>query len=367
MRQLTLEQFINRIPKADIHYHLLGGVRLETMVDLAEKYQHPLSLNEAKSYYRAYQHQTGSSKGGIAALSLLYQLMQQPEDYYRVLLEVAEDAQACGVKYIETFWNPSDTDLTYEVVNQALVAGIEAAFEQWGIVIRLIPSINREKSPEVALAMVEAMIRSPHPYVLGIGIDYKEHHAPVEHFWKAYQLAQKHGYKLTAHCSEFGLHWRNVESAIELLQVDRIDHGYSIIDNAQLTQKYAALAIPFTVVPSNTYFLNQWPNYQEWCANHPIITMAKAGLTIVPCTDDWHIHNTNTTNCYRTMVEDFGFDVLSLKTFMINSVKASWMDEEQKNLCIQSWSEAFDDAYQQLDEQILLDQAHHIHYRSPLV
>lgn len=364
MTALSLIQFINKMPKADIHYHLLGGVRMQTMIDLADRYDVVLSELDVKSYYRAYQQETGSTKGGIAALTLLYTLMRQPEDYARVLLEVAEDAHQCGVKYIETFWNPSDTELNYSDVNQALVMAIDQAKLQWDIVVRLIPSINREKSPEEAVTMVEAMIEHSHPYVLGIGIDYKEHNAPVEHFWKAYRLAQSHGYKLTAHCSEFGLHWRNVETGIELIGVDRIDHGYSIIDNPELMHKYAQKQIPFTVVPSNTYFLNQWPNPQDWSNNHPIKEMALAGLNIIPCTDDWHMHNTDTTNCYRIMVEEFGFDVLSLKTFMVNSLHASWLPPETITSLVKQWSQEFDKLYQQLNFTPLIPASQQIVYRS---
>ncbi|MGV3000891.1 adenosine deaminase family protein [Vibrio sp.] len=364
MKKLTLTEFIHHIPKADLHYHLLGGVRMATMLDLAQKYHQPLTENEAKTYYREYQSETGSTKGGIAALTYLYQLMKQPEDYYRVLLEVAEDAHTCGVLYIETFWNPSDTSLQYQCVNNSLVQAIDDAYEKWGIVIRLIPSINREKTPEVAVEMVETMLLHPHPYVIGIGIDYKEHDAPVEQFWKAYRLAKQHGYKLTAHCSEFGLHWRNVESGIELIGIDRVDHGYSIIENKELTRQYAQSQIPFTVVPSNTYFLNKWPDFNEWKNNHPIRAMAQAGLNIVPCTDDWHMHNTNSVNCYRTMVEDLGFDVMSLKTFIINSLKSSWLPKKQKEEWIDKWGLQFDEYYKQLSFCHSRPEAQQIKYRN---
>ncbi|WEM45566.1 adenosine deaminase (plasmid) [Photobacterium sp. DA100] len=339
---ITLTEFYHRFPKADLHYHLLGGVRLETMLWFANKYDIVLSELEAKAYYRAYQAETGIVKGGIEALTFLYQLMREPSDYAKVLLEVAEDAHACGVKYIETFWNPSDTPLSYAEVTCALADAIDSAYQNMGIVIRLIPSINREKSPEQAIAMVEDMIAAPHPYVLGIGIDYKEHDAPVEKFWKAYRLAKQHGYKLTAHCSEFGLHWRNVETGIELIGVDRIDHGYTIIDNPALTKEYAEKGIPFTVIPSNTYYFKQWPRYQDWCWHHPIRAMAKAGMNIIPCTDDWHIHNTDSANCYRVMVEDFGFDLESLKQMMLNSIEACWMPDSTKQQWLAEWSDEFD-------------------------
>ncbi|MGF1701764.1 adenosine deaminase [Photobacterium makurazakiensis] len=360
---ITLDQFYHQFPKADLHYHLLGGVRLETMLHFASKYNVPLSETEAKCYYRAHQHETGIVKGGIEALTFLYELMREPEDYYRVLVEVAEDAHACGVRYIETFWNPSDTNLSYRDATIALVEAIDQVERDMGLIIRLIPSINREKAPEIAVDMVEDMITYPHPYVLGIGIDYKEHNAPVENFWKAYRLASDNNLKLTAHCSEFGLHWRNVETGLELINVDRIDHGYTIIDNPKLTEKYAEQGVPFTVIPSNTYYFTQWPEREEWSRHHPIRAMAKAGLNIIPCTDDWHIHNTTSANCYRVMVEDFGFDLDSLRQMMVNSIHASWMPESVKQQWLDSWGVAFDNLRSSLVEEPSIEAEQLIQYR----
>ncbi|MDD1782579.1 adenosine deaminase [Enterovibrio sp. ZSDZ35] len=360
---LSLDQFFHSFPKADLHYHLLGGVRLSTMLDFASKYGVELSERDAKSYYRAHQRETGIVKGGIEALTFLYQIMKEPEDYARVLFEVAEDAHACGVRYIETFWNPNDTELSYATVTDALAEAIDKTQQQFGIVIRLIPSINREKSPEEAVEMVNMMLDYSHPYALGIGIDYKEHNAPVEHFWKAYKLAQKNGLRLTAHCSEFGLHWRNVETGIELLQLERIDHGYTIIDNLELTNHYAKTGIPFTVIPSNTYYFTQWPDHQDWCLNHPIRTMAKAGLNIIPCTDDWHIHNTTSANCYRVMVEDFGFDLDSLRQMMVNSIQASWADDDTKQQWLKQWCHEFDSLRSQLAAEPTIPADKLIQYR----
>lgn len=345
---LTLLEFLRQIPKADLHYHLLGGVRPETMLDFAKKYHVPLSEEEAHSYYRAYQAPNMPRKGGILALKLLYQLMQRPEDYYRVVLEVAEDAARVGLRYIETFWNPSDTALNYATLNQTLIAAADAAAAQFNVIIRFIPSINREKSPEIALAMVQEVIAHPHPYVLGIGIDYKEQNAGVEQFWLAYRQARQQGLKLTAHCSEFGLHWRNVQAGIELNGCDRIDHGYTIVDNPELCEKYARAGIPFTVVPSNTYYLKEWPQLSQWQANHPIRKMARAGLTIIPCTDDWHIHNTNSAECYRVMIEQLGFDLDAIRQMMINSLDAAWISSTQRQEWKQQWLNTFDDLRKKL-------------------
>lgn len=188
---LTLTEFLRQIPKAELHYHLLGGVRLNTMLALAKKYSVPLTEKEAKSYYRAYAHENEVIKGGIAALNFLYPLLRSVEDYQQVAYEVLEDAKNTGIRYVEFFWNPSDTTLPYNEVTEGLADIFVKAEKEWHIAAYLIPSINREKTPEIAVEMVEMVINYPHPRVLGIGIDYREDNAPIEHFWKAYRLAQK--------------------------------------------------------------------------------------------------------------------------------------------------------------------------------
>ncbi|GHA09703.1 adenosine deaminase family protein [Oceanisphaera arctica] len=363
--RLPFTEFLHRFPKVDIHYHLLGGVRLSTMQDLARHYGVALPEAEAKSYYRAYQSANGERRGGIAALNFLYTLMRSPQDYYRVAREVAEDAHATGIRYIETFWNPSDVCMSYQAANGALIRACDDVERELGLVMRLIPSINREKSPEEAVAMVEAMIAHPHPYVLGIGIDYKEQLAPVEGFWKAYRLARAHGYRLTGHCSEFGLHWRNVETGLDLIGLDRIDHGYTVIDNPELAARCAREGVPFTVIPSNTYYLSQWPETDIWRQRHPIRKMAELGLNIVPCTDDWHMHNTNGAELYRVMVEEFGFDLDGIRQCMLNGIEASWAPETLKARWRNDWPDEFDRLRAALAAEPVIPPQRHVRYRLP--
>lgn len=360
---LTLTDFLQQIPKAELHYHLLGGVRIGTMLALANKYSVPLTEKEAKSYYRAYANENEVIKGGIAALNFLYPLLRSIEDYQLIAYQVLEDAKNTGIRYIEFFWNPSDTNLSYKQVTEGLATIFIKAEQEWQISAFLIPSINREKSPEEAVKMVKNVIENPHPRVLGIGIDYREDNAPIENFWKAYRLAKEHGLHLTGHCSEFGLHWRNVETGLSLIGLERIDHGYTIIDNNQLMDDCAKKAVPFTVVPSNTFYLKKWPDYNEWRKNHPIRKMAKAGLKIIPATDDWHMHNTDGVKCYQTMIEAFGFDLDSIRQFIVNSIDAAWQKESIKQQWRINWLSTFDNLRQQLRMEPQIDSSLKISYK----
>lgn len=359
---LTLTEFLRQIPKPELHYHLLGGVRLNTMLDLAEKYGVTLTEKEAKTYYRAYAHENEVMKGGIAALNFLYPLLRSIEDYQRVAFEVLEDAKNTGIRYVEFFWNPSDTALPYHEVTEALSAIFEQAETAWQISAYLIPSINREKSPEEAVAMVEMLIHYPHPRVLGIGIDYREDHAPIENFWKAYRLAEQHGLRLTGHCSEFGLHWRNVETGLDLIGLERIDHGYTVVENPELMARCVQEGVPFTVVPSNTFFLKKWPDHNEWRSKHPIREMAKAGMKIIPATDDWHMHDTNGVKCYQVLIEEFGFDLDGIRQLISNGIDAAWQPEPVKQQWRYQWLAEFDQLRQNLVSEPVIEPSHRIEY-----
>lgn len=360
---LTLPEFLRKMPKAELHYHLLGGVRIQTMLDLAHKYGITLSEKDAKSYYRAFAHENEVMKGGIAALNFLYPLLRETEDYERVAYEILEDAKNTGVRYVEFFWNPNDAPLPYKDVTLALAKVFEKAEEEWNISAFLIPSINREKSPEEAVEMVQWMIDFPHERVLGIGIDYREDNAAIEKFWKAYRLAKENGYRLTGHCSEFGLHWRNVETGLDLIGLERIDHGYTVTENKALMDKCAHEGIPFTVVPSNTFFLKKWTDHSEWQLNHPIRQMAKAGMVIIPATDDWHMHDTNGQKCYQVMIEDFGFDLDGIRQCIENGINAAWQPEAVKESWRQTWLTEFDSLRSQLSEEPTFTPEFHTDYK----
>ena len=342
---LSLNSFFHQFPKADLHYHLLGGVRLETMLDLACKYGVELSEAEAKSYYRAYCRETGITRGGLSAQTLLYnKLLQQPEDFTRIVLEVAEDARDCNVRYIECLWNPFKSLPEHKAVVDALAEGIRLAKENTGIIIRMIACINRDQSDEQALDTARMIMTHTHPHILGIGLDcHPENVARDCYKTIAAELKEK-GMKVSAHFSSGGQHqqWQDIEEAIKFLNVDRIDHGYSIVHNEEFAKECAERGIAFTVAPSNTHYLKKWPDREQWQEQHPSRRMARHGVNLVPCTDGWHLHNISSAECYRIMVEELGFDLNDIRQILANSLNGSWMEDGQRQQWLKEWTEEYD-------------------------
>jgi adenosine deaminase len=177
--------------------------------------------------------------------------------------------------------------------------------------------------------------------VLGIGIDYSEVNRPPEMFAEAYALARRSGLKTTAHAGEFGMPWTHVRTAVELLKVDRIDHGYTIVDQPDFARQCADRGIIFTVVPTNSYYLRTLPA-DRWALDHPIRRMAALGLRMHPNTDDPTLHKVTPTQAWGMMVRHFGFSVDDLRGFMVNGLDGAWMDASTRRTWQADFGRSFD-------------------------
>jgi adenosine deaminase len=334
--------FFHALPKTELHCHLLGTVRHETFIDLAERGNAPIERSEIDSFYTRGEKPVGVLR---VLRALDEHLLTRPDDLHRIAYEYLQDCAAHNVRHSEFFWNPTGTvrvsRIAYPEAQAALVQAIRDAARDFGISALLIPSIDREADPDEAVEMVEWMKASRAHEVAGIGIDYRETDRPPELFWKAYREARKAGFKTTAHAGEFGCPWRNVETAVELLQVDRLDHAYTIVDNPDLARRYAERGIIVTVVPTNSYYLRTLPP-ERWAELHPMRRMPELGLRIHPNPDDPTLHKVNPSEAWELMFSHFGFSLDALRGFMLNGIDGAWVDEATKASWRKEWGRAFD-------------------------
>ena len=347
----ALTAFAQALPKMELHCHLLGTVRKNTFIELAGRAQAPLSIEEIEAFYTRGEKPVGV----LRVLRALDQwLLRTPDDLHRITYEYLQDAAAHNVRYAEFFWNPTGTvqcsGMGYGQAQAAILAGAADARRDHGIHGRLVPAIDREAPPMAAVQMVEWMLQHRHDDVPGIGIDYRENDHPPELFAQAYALARSHGLKTTAHASEFGLPWHNLQTALDLLQVDRVDHGYTVVDNPELAARCAEQGIVFTVVPTNSYYLRTLAP-ERWALDHPIRRMPELGIRVHPNTDDPTLHHVTPTGAWSMMVCDFGFSVAELRGFMLNGIDAAWIDASDKRTLRAEWSAEFDALCTRLNPQ----------------
>jgi adenosine deaminase len=338
----SLESFLRAIPKVDLHCHLFGTVRHATFAQLNRRAGSPLADEDVEGFYTRGEKPVGVLR---VLRALDADLVRGADDLHRLAYEYLEDAAAHNVRYSEFFWNPTGTarasGIPYRTAQDAIVRAIHDARRDFGIVGRLIAAVDREASPDAAVEMVGWVAANRCEEVIGIGIDYRENDRPPELFLQAYRDARRAGLKTTAHAGEFGMPWTNVRTALDLLQVDRIDHGYTVVDEPAFARECAERGVLFTVVPTNSYYLRTLPP-ERWALDHPIRRMPGLGLRIHPNTDDPTLHKVTPTRAWLMMTRDFGFGLDDLRGFMHNGLDGAWIDDETRLRWKAQWSEEFD-------------------------
>jgi adenine deaminase len=330
--------FFHAMPKVELHCHLLGAVRHQTFVELAERGNAPIDRAEIDAFYTRGEKPVGVLR---VLRALDEHLLTRPDDLHRIAYEYLQDCAAHNVRHAEFFWNPTGTvrvsKISYPEAQAAFVRAIQDAARDFKISALLIPSIDREADPDEAVEMVDWMKLNRAPEVAGIGIDYRETDRPPELFWKAYRDAKAAGFRTTAHAGEFGCPWRNVETAVELLKVDRLDHAYTIVDNPALARQYAERGIVVTVVPTNSYYLRTLAP-DVWAEQHPMRRMPGLGLRIHPNTDDPTLHKVTPSEAWELMFSHFGFTLTDLTGFMLNGIDGAWVDDATKATWRRDWA-----------------------------
>lgn len=345
---MNLTEFLQTIPKMELHCHLYGAVRKETFADMAARRKAPITAAQVDEYYTRARKPWPNNK---VLRALDQYLVKDANDLYRIALEYLEDSAAHNVRYAEFFWNPTATveaGLAYDLAQDAIVRAIRDAESQFGITGRLIPAIDRERGAAAASEMVQWVIQNRAPEVLGIGIDFNEADHPPELFADAYRDARRAGLRVTAHAGENGVPWKNVETAIDVLGAERIDHGYTVVDNPELAQRCAERGIVFTVVPTNSFYLRTLPD-ERWALDHPIRKMRSMGLRVHPNTDNPTLHKVTATRAWLIMVEDFGSDLDDVRRFMLNGLDTAWIDPGQRAAWRNEWTQEFDTLRAQVD------------------
>ena len=332
--------FFTAIPKTELHCHLLGTTQKSTFEDLVKESGAAVTQEEIDGFFTR-----GDKPVGVLRIfrALEKEILIKPEMLTRITYEYLADCKKHNIRYTEFFWNYTGLarHYSYTDAQAAIIEGIHEGERDFGVIGRLIPSMDREDTPEAAVELVKEMIAHRAPETIGIGIDYRENDHEPENFWKAFFMAKEAGFKVTIHAGEFGCHWRNIETAMKLLKADRLDHCYTIIDNPALVEEVKKAGLIITVVPTNSYYLRTFSD-EEWALKQPIRKMVPMGLKVHPNTDDPTMHHVNATQTWMLMYNFLNFSLADLKSFMLNGIEGAWIDEKTKEKWKAEWSEEFD-------------------------
>ncbi|MDO8121542.1 adenosine deaminase [Isoptericola sp. b490] len=302
------------MPKVELHCHLEGSVRPATFLDLAR------SRVQLPTEDPAHVYDYTDMASFMVVFERLCASVATAEDVARITQEALEDAAASGVVYREMFCNPTLHPLPYQDFLAGATEGITRARDATGIVARLIPAIFRGQAPEVATELARAVAAGPRDVVVGLGMDGDELLGPPEEFADAYAVARDGGLACTAHAGErFSPH--EVQVCLDLLGCTRIDHGYGIVEDPELTARARDAGTLFTYAWLSTTY-----NYRGPLHRHPFLRMRDAGLRMSLGSDDPAMGGTSLAGDYRSVARALGFTAEDFIRQNLDALESSWLD-----------------------------------------
>jgi adenosine deaminase len=326
----TLGAALDRLPKVELHCHVEGTMRPQTLVDLARRNGVSLPTAEPTELYRY-----DSLDGFLRVFWLVQSTLAGRDDWARLAYESVVDGADHGLVHRETFFTParhlaSGQDLA------AIVAGLDdglaAAETETGVSCLLIADMDRAFGPAAGLELVDLLAglrRSAAPgieRVVGVGMDSTERGIDPVSYRPAFQSARAAGFRLTAHPGENSLA-AAIAACVDVLTVERIDHGLSIMEDAELVARVAAARIPLTVCPtSNIRIANAFARLED----HIYPQMRAAGLLATLNTDDPALIDLDLGTEYRSVADAFGWGWQEMVAISLDGVEACWLDDTGK-------------------------------------
>jgi adenosine deaminase len=318
-----LAQFIAGLPKAELHLHIEGSLEPELMFALAQRNNVAIPYASVEEVRAAYDFSNLQD-----FLDIYYagaDVLRTRADFHDLAMAYFTRAAADGVVHAEIMFDPqthTDRGIPFAEVIEGLLSAMAAAEAEFGLTSQLILSFLRHLSEEAAFATLE-MAEPWLGRITAVGLDSSEVGHPPAKFARVFAAAREKGLKITAHAGEEGPP-AYVHEALDLLGVDRIDHGNRALEDEALVARLAAEGITLTVCPLSNLKLCVVKDL----ADHPLDRMLAEGLKATVNSDDPAYFGGYVADNYRAVAEARGLSRDDLVTLARNSFTGSFLPQE---------------------------------------
>ncbi len=333
-----LPDLLRAMPKTELHMHIEGSLEPELIFALAKRNDVRLRYKSVDELRAAYAFTDLQS-----FLDIYYagaSVLQQPQDFYDMAWAYFQRAKADNVVHAEIFFDPQ-THTARKVSMRTVITGLHRACvdaqNQLGISSSLILCFLRHLSEDEAFETFEEAFPFRDKF-MGVGLDSSERGHPPEKFERVFKRAAQLGFKLVAHAGEEGppaYMW----SALDVLKVQRIDHGVQAIHDEALMARLAKERIPLTVCPLSNQKLCVFPDL----AHHNLGKMLERGLCVMLNSDDPAYFGGYLNDNYVQTFAALGLNASHAYQLACNSFEASFVSPDQKAL----WRQQLDDCFAQ--------------------
>ncbi len=324
-----MRDFIAGLPKAELHLHIEGTLRPEAVVRLGQRNGVDLPFDSASGVVRALADRPAGLEGFLDHHYLVGDTICTGEDFFEVTHELLETCRLNNIVYVELFFDPqahTSRGIPFDAVVDGIQRGLEQGRADFAVDANLIMCINRERTVESALEMLD-QARPHRDRIIGLGMDSYEEGNPPRKFVDVFARARQEGYRLTAHCDvDQTKSVQHIWECIDLLGVDRIDHGVNCIEDPALVAELVRRDICLTPCP-------------VWRSTDPgpqdidrIRTMYDLGLRITLNSDDPGEFDSGYLTDLMTGVQDpSGYSKADMTRLAINAFEGSWLDRVAKD------------------------------------
>ena len=320
-----MKSFLNDIPKAELHLHIEGSLEPELLFALARRNGVALPYDSVEALRAAYQF------GNLQDfLDLYYQgmsVLRTEEDFYDLTRAYLQRCQTQNVIHTELFFDPqahTERGVPLPVVLDGIHRALQEGQSEFGISSRLILCFLRHLPEEAAIET----LRQALPYrdrFIGVGLDSSELGHPPENFQRVFQMARAEGLLTVAHAGEEGPP-EYVWQALDLLKIQRIDHGVRAFEDPRLMARLADEQVPLTVCPLSNVRLRVYDNMTQ----HPILKMLEQGVKVTVNSDDPAYFGGYVGENFQALEESLGLGQEQAVRLARHSLEAAFVDDTER-------------------------------------
>ncbi len=328
---LTREE-IHSWPKAELHCHLDGSVRLDTLIELATQ-QGKLDMLPARSADELAEvlkeiDNSETLESYLSWFRYSIPVMQSREALRRIAFELAEDNAAENVRYLEVRFAPilcTEEGLSMDDVLEAVHDGLNDAEEQFDITTRIIVCGLRDRLESASLMQAEVAVRSRNRKVVAFDLAGGEAGNPPKHHLHAFYYARNHLLNLTIHAGES---WGpdSIRQALFYCGAHRIGHGITLAQDEQLMQYCIDHRIPLEICPTSNVQTHVVESYEK----HPISTFVRARVPVTVNTDNRLFSRTTVTDELYRVHTHCGLSAEELREVVLNGFRFSFLRWDRK-------------------------------------
>ena len=324
-------RLIQALPKAELHLHIEGSLEPGLMFALAARNEIDIPFASVEDVRRAYAFSNLQD-----FLDIYYQgmgVLQVEQDFFDLTMAYLERANADTVRHVEIFFDPqghTGRGIAFGTAITGILRGLEEGKARFGISYRLIMCFLRHLDEESALAT----LAEAEPWldrIDGVGLDSSEIGHPPGKFARVFARARERGLKLVAHAGEEGPP-DYVREALDILKIDRIDHGNRALEDAGLIERIVAEKLTLTVCPLSNLKLCVIDELEH----SPVKRMLDLGIRVTINSDDPAYFGGYVNANFLAVAEALDLSDEQIATLAANSFAGSFLPEEEKALHIAS-------------------------------